>query len=85
MRDTAVATVHSGNSSFARIILTSKSIVIHSILNVQLQKGAYLFLHMSHTILIPRNPDQICPILSGAIALGSLFQRTKSLLTACPQ
>ena len=43
MRDTAVATVHSGNSSFARIILTSKSIVIHSILNVQLQKGAYLF------------------------------------------
>ena len=60
MRDTAVATVHSGNSSFARIILTSKSIVIHSILNVQLQKGAYLFLHMSHTIhtiLIPRNPE----------------------------
>ena len=55
MRDTAVATVHSGNSSFARIILTSKSIVIHSILNVQLQKGAYLFLHMSHTILIPSN------------------------------
>ncbi len=57
MRDTAVATGHSGNSSFARIILTSKSIVIHSILNVQLQKGAYLFLHMSHTILIPRNPE----------------------------
>ena len=55
MRDTAVATVHSGNSSFARIILTSKSIVIHSILNVQLQKGAYLFLYVSHTILIPRN------------------------------
>ena len=57
MRDTAVATVHSGNSSFARIILTSESIVIHSILNVQLQKGAYLFLHMSHTILILRNPE----------------------------
>ena len=43
MRDTAVATGHSGNSSFARIILTSESIVTHSILSVQLQKGAYLF------------------------------------------
>lgn len=55
MRDTAVATGHSGNSSFARIILTSESILTHSILSVQLQKGAYLFLYVSHTILIPSN------------------------------
>ena len=55
IRDTAVATGHSGNSSFARIILTSESIVTHSILSVQLQKGAYLFLYVSHTILIPSN------------------------------
>ena len=55
MRDTAVATGHSGNSSFARIILTSESIVTHSFLSVQLQKGAYLFLYVSLTILIPSN------------------------------
>ena len=42
----AVATGHSGNSSFARIILTSESIVTHSFLSVQLQKGAYLFLNV---------------------------------------
>ena len=55
MRDTAVATGHSGNSSFDRIILTSESIVTHSFLSVQLQKGAYLFLYVSLTILIPSN------------------------------
>lgn len=55
IRDTAVATGHSGNSSFARIILPSESIATHSFLSVQLQKGACLFLYVSHTILIPSN------------------------------
>ena len=33
----------------------SESIVTHSFLSVQLQKGAHLFLYVSHIILIPSN------------------------------
>ena len=55
IRDTAVATGHSGSSSFVRISVTSVYSIAHSFLSVQLQKGAYLFLYVSHTILIPRN------------------------------
>ena len=74
MRDTAVATGHSGNSSFARIILTSESIVTHSFLSVQLQKGAYLFLYVSHTILIPSN--QKLQINYGGIIMANYTKTT---------
>lgn len=74
MRDTAVATGHSGNSSFARIILTSESIVTHSILSVQLQKGAYLFLCVSHTIRIPSK--QKLQINHGGIIMANYTKTT---------
>ena len=73
-RDTAVATGHSGNSSFARIILTSESIVTHSILSVQLQKYAYLFLYVSHTILITSN--QKLQINHGGVIMANYTKTT---------
>ena len=55
IRDTAVATGHSGNSSFVRISVTSVCSISHSFLSVQLQKSAYLFLNVQDSILSAGN------------------------------
>ena len=59
---------------YKRQILTSEFIVTHPILSVQLQKGAYLFLYVSHTILIPSN--QKLQINYGGIIMANYTKTT---------